>query len=44
MIPSARVRRSSSYYLYAVRRNICLPRNFILAENLRRFWRKYVID
>lgn len=35
----SRVRTHSSRFLFAVRRNICLPRNFIIAENLRRFWR-----
>lgn len=36
-----RVRHNSSLFLFAVRRNICLPRNFILAENWRRFWRRF---
>ena len=38
----ARVRRDSSRFLYAARRNCCLPRNFIIAENWRRFWRRTV--
>ena len=33
-----RVRRGSRHFLYAVRRNLCLPRNFVIAENYRRFW------
>lgn len=35
-----RVRRDPSRFLYCVRRNICLERNLIIAENLRRFWRR----
>lgn len=34
-----RVRFSSRHFLYAVRHNLTLPRNFIIAENHRRFWR-----
>jgi hypothetical protein len=37
---TCRVRRSHSRFVYAVRRNCCLPRSFIIAENLRRFWKR----
>jgi hypothetical protein len=36
------VRIHSSRFLYAMRRNTCLPRNFVIAQNLRRFWRRTV--
>lgn len=35
------VRVSSKRFLYAVRRNLILPRNFVIAENHRRFWRRH---
>jgi hypothetical protein len=40
---AGRVRRDPSRFLYAVRRNVCLPRNFVLAENFRRFWRRHAL-
>jgi len=38
---SGRVRRDQRRFLYAVRRNLCLDRNFVIAENYRRFWRPH---
>jgi hypothetical protein len=35
------VRFSNRHFLYAVRRNLCLPRSFVIAENYRRFWRRH---
>jgi hypothetical protein len=35
-----RVRRNTRHFLYAVRRRLCLPRSYIIAENWRRFWRR----
>jgi hypothetical protein len=35
-----RSRRYSRHFLYCVKRNLYLPRNFIIAENWRRFWRR----
>jgi len=37
---AGRVRRDQRRFLYAVRRNLCLDRNFVIAENYRRFWRR----
>ena len=36
---SCRMRRGNLWFKYAVRRNLTLPRNYVLAENYRRFWR-----
>ena len=38
------VRRSSSRFMYAVRRGICLPRNYVVAENWRRFWYRHGVN
>jgi hypothetical protein len=35
-----RVRRDNSLFLFCVRRDIKLPRNYVIAENWRRFWRR----
>jgi hypothetical protein len=41
---SSRMRRGSMWFKYAVRRNLTLPRNFILAESYRRFWRGHPLN